>query len=209
MGKPIGLGSIKIDVVGMFMVNRQVRYTQTEVTSAELQRYSTVYRNGSVNGKLPAHLKTEETATGPAPACNPEEMANRQMKDLYGGNPALYRAIVLTGNPAAVMKPVHYPQLKPGDITKGETEKGAIEMENFKWFVRNDHKDISYQHKQFLKSFKSDSSSLHALLRHEAPPPKENKKQGGTAQHNNSQRNRKNNHSKQSKSNRHNSKYGK
>lgn len=75
---------------------------------------------------------------------------------LKQNDPAVFNAILLVGNPGAVGKPVHYPQMGG---------KG-IEEETFDWFVNNDKPDKSrVGERQFLHGFTKDSNELPTLQR--------------------------------------------
>ncbi|MBU0500016.1 MAG: hypothetical protein KJ558_04550 [Gammaproteobacteria bacterium] len=157
MGKPIGLGSVKIDIVGMYRVDRSARYRQTDF--AKDARYAQVWKPETLS--LPSHLKCEQEAPHDLDSPNPVHLANAQMAELLGKDKALFNAILLTGNPKAVKKPVHYPQMAGLDI----------ERENFKWFVNNDKPDSSrVGDKQWLDTLTDSSTSLPTLKRHTPPP---------------------------------------
>jgi len=156
MGKPIGLGSVKIEIIGLFLVNRQARYRQVDFsdTNPQAQRYDTVWKCDKFPTQLPAHLCREKDATPTvANQTTPEQMAQNQMRALQTADPALFNAILLTGNPKAVKKPVHYPQVRGR----------PIETETYRWFVENDR--INHVPKQHLKPFTETSTCLPTLNR--------------------------------------------
>ncbi|MFZ4538913.1 RAMP superfamily CRISPR-associated protein [Propionivibrio sp.] len=154
MGKPLGLGSVKVDVIGMFLVNRVTRYRETAFDTAK--RYAQVWKNTSINVSLPPHLSAESQAEPVGNCPSPVDLAHTQMQMLKQKAQDIFNAIVLTGNPKAVTKPVHYPQLRGQDI----------EEETFKWFVNNDYEDRNYTGESMpLGQFNTQSNSLPALTR--------------------------------------------
>ena len=125
MGKPIGLGSIRIDPVGLFLINRLERYRSA---STRPERY-----NGGV-WIAPGENRDDwpelydfmpasqcDPGNGLSPVVLAEDYA-KSMKDELGNS------IRLLGNPEKVAGPVHYPQRKNEDI----------EEKNFEWFVSNE-----------------------------------------------------------------------
>ena len=155
MGKPIGLGSVKIDIIGMYLVDRVARYRQTDFKAAA--RYNSVWKVPELFPQnLPGHLKCEEIVKSTSNSPSPDLLALAQMTELSQNAQAVFKAIVLSGNPDAVKKPVHYPQLAGQNI----------EAMNYKWFTDNDGTGNNYnpQHK-WLDSFTATSTGLPALTR--------------------------------------------
>lgn len=124
MGKPIGMGSVKIEMAGLFLVDRGRRYQQTTFTKDT--RYEYAWKNGTVN--LPSYLNLEQSANATTKCLDPGQLANEQMLQLLEQDRSVYNAILISGDPANVHKPVHYPQLANQDI----------EQETYAWFVNND-----------------------------------------------------------------------
>lgn len=154
MGKPLGLGSVKVDIIGLHLVNRAVRYRETAFDTAK--RYAQVWKNTDVIAKLPPHLGTESQAEPRGNCPSPVDLAYAQMQVLKKNAPDVFNAITLIGNPKAVTKPVHYPQLRGQDI----------EEETFKWFVNNDLPERNYYgENQTLGQFNTQSNSLPSLTR--------------------------------------------
>jgi len=149
MGKPIGLGSVKIEVVGMFLINRATRYSQKSFTD---DRYSVVYKDAGFPAALPEQLRREQNVRGTPNSPTPASLAHAQMADLKANAPEVFNAILLSGNPDAVKLPVHYPQL---------ADK-LIEHETFEWFVNNDRQGWQGR-QQGLAVFTRDTTSLPAL----------------------------------------------
>lgn len=153
MGKPIGLGSVKIHIVGMYLVDRSARYRQTDFSVAA--RYAGVWKDKAVSN-LPPHLRREQEANPTSGVIDPRHLANAQMTELCDNDKAVFNAILLAGNPNAVKWPVHYPQLNDRDI----------ERETFAWFVCNDRPVSTWNGiQQFLESFHANSTQLPTLDR--------------------------------------------
>jgi CRISPR/Cas system CSM-associated protein Csm3 (group 7 of RAMP superfamily) len=149
MGKPIGLGSCKVDLVSMFLIDRAKRYQDTDLEQA--QRYSLAWKKDN-HLKLPEHLEVEEKTCQTANAIDPVKLAWNQMQKLKSADPSVFNAIVLSGNPNAVKKPVHYPQLPNKNI----------ETETYEWFVKNNNINGG---KQQLKPIHASSNAIPALRR--------------------------------------------
>ena len=137
MGKPIGLGSVKIEPVGLFTVNRKERYFSQTGDLFEQKRYHNAWKSGT--NSLPAIYDREKMEYGDGNQLGKLDyekikkgFADRMDKDIQ-------KALEILGDPAKVTIPVHYPQLTNKDI----------ENENFKWFMNND--DRNNHCKQFLK----------------------------------------------------------
>ena len=152
MGKPIGLGSVKVDVVGMYLVDRAARYRKA--TFVPGARYAQVWRGADFPTNLPTHLAREQATPSTITTATPAALAHAQMSTLKTADLAAYKAIVLSGNPESVISPVHYPQVA------GQ----GIEDKTFTWFVKNDAQGwIGVQ--QGLKLFTDGSASLPTLSR--------------------------------------------
>lgn len=165
MGKPLGLGSVKIDMAGLYLLDRAARYRQTDFDKQP--RYASVWQNSALLPPLAVasvpHLQTEvrdlqtKVQAGEyACAVSPYQLATQQMRELQQQAPAVFNAILLSGNPKAVHLPVHYPQLANRDI----------EQETFKWYVDNVGEGKNYGgNSQFLASIEQSSTALPSLSR--------------------------------------------
>jgi CRISPR-associated protein (TIGR03986 family) len=149
MGKPIGLGKVKIAPVGLFRINRQRRYT---VEGYEAPRYSEVW--------LPANSKFDEW---PENNYKNEKIITTQMqveldiKTVREGfadvlDDDIHRAIEMIGDPRYLQAAVHTPTVR---------NQPNKEKETFKWFVEND-KPVN-QKRQFLKPISATAQSLEPL----------------------------------------------
>lgn len=155
MGKPIGLGSVKIEPLGVYIIDRATRYKQDAVTSTPPRYHQGWQSPNLAASQLPPHLASTVQDVGFGnDIFNPMHMAQHHMARFANSEPAAYRAVALTGNPLAVNKPVHYPQLAGR----------AIEGENFEWFVNNAKPINSYDGTpQQLKHFTAESTGLPTL----------------------------------------------
>lgn len=165
MGKPLGLGSVKIEMAGLYLQDRAARYRQTDF--AKQPRYASVWQNSALLQPLAVasvpHLQTEmqdlqtKVQAGEyTKAVSPYQLATQQMRELQKQAPAVFNAILLSGNPKAVHLPVHYPQLANKDVEK----------ETFNWFVDNAGDGRNYRgNSQFLASIEQNSTALPTLSR--------------------------------------------
>lgn len=123
LGKPIGLGSVKIIPVGLFFTQRYERYAQQDPFAA--QRYASVWRDPAEAADWPDHLAVERSAAVTPDAASPLDLAAEGFAQVQA---PIRKALQLLGDPDQVQRPVHYPQRAGLDI----------ESEQFKWFVYND-----------------------------------------------------------------------
>lgn len=154
MGKPIGLGSVKVETVGLHLVDRRQRYAQRDFSDAP--RYHAQWIDGK-HRKLPEFLKAESSVSVSSPSTvPPEQLARSCMEHLRSQSAAVHRALVLTGDPRRVVGPVHYPQL----------QRKSIEEETFAWFVNNDKTGQNWQgEQQYLAGFTEKSAEVPMLSR--------------------------------------------
>lgn len=138
MGKPIGLGSVKIEFAGMSLIDRAARYSDSDFTQA--RRYASEWK---------------PDAPDTSDCVSPRALAQAQMAELERNDRAVFNAILLVGNPDAVNKPVHYPQLADQNI----------EEESFAWFVNNDKPDSWTCTPQHLGGFTENTAGLPTLHR--------------------------------------------
>ncbi|MEY4979440.1 MAG: hypothetical protein RLZZ352_1710 [Pseudomonadota bacterium] len=129
MGKPLGLGSVKLCMEKMELVDRQKRYAEDDLTTPRIHT--------TLVGKDLEHLAAQGMASAPN---------------------NVRRALQLLGNPAAVTRPVHYPQ----------NTNSTLEHEHFKWFMANDKTDqhAPPNNQQALKSLNANSTALPTLRRY-------------------------------------------
>ena len=157
MGKPIGLGSVRIEVVGMRLIDRGIRYSSTALTGRP--RYGHLWRSADLSdAALPMHLRSTQQASDSADLATPAGLAAAHMHAVRASNPAVFKALELVGDPGQVVAPVHYPQV----------EGMSVEQETYKWFVRNDK---ARQGGQGLASFSGASNALPVLSREVSNAP--------------------------------------
>ncbi|MBK6716199.1 MAG: hypothetical protein IPG57_14175 [Burkholderiales bacterium] len=137
MGKPIGLGSVKIQFTGLKLTDRATRYRQTDFSA-------------------PASPSMAGDSTTVAHSCAQTHMTRLQKTD-----PAVVRALQLIGDPGQVRYPVHYPQNhppKPG---------ADAETKNYEWFVDNDRVTAEFPRttRQSLETLHATSPGLRGLSR--------------------------------------------
>ena len=128
MGKSIGLGSVKIELVGIFRVDRQKRYTFAGFGEP---RYSEVWIAPRANRDAwPEEYAIEKTAQG---ACLEMEKLQRGFCETMDRD--IRRAIDLLGNPKELRAKVHTPLV--------ECAKYGDEDKTFRWFVANENRSGS------------------------------------------------------------------
>lgn len=153
MGKPIGLGSVKITPVGLFLIDRSARYRDDAL---EAPRYHRVWKRApdapadNVRN-WPAHLSTE-ASLAPVDGLDPLRLAEHAMK---GVPAALRNAIRVSGDPNAVRMPVHYPQLAGLEI----------ETETYEWFMDNDGQGKNFRGPQQALEPTTDKSHAPPVLK--------------------------------------------
>jgi CRISPR-associated protein (TIGR03986 family) len=94
LGKPIGLGSVKLSVTSVQLVDRQKRYAQTSF-----------------------EIDTNESLTV-INSDNFLKLASSHMRTFSEAQPTVYKALRLLGEPKHVTLPVHYAQIKGADLEK-------------------------------------------------------------------------------------------
>ena len=146
MGKPLGLGTVKIETLGFFPVPRMSRYSvdglrKERYVSVELTKAGTDHKTA---GSWPARYSAE----GKAPP-SIEDSLGRIQEEFRNSNlvPApVHKALMLLGSYEKAPKAasVHYP------TTADQPNK---ELEHFEWFVQNDTRNG-----QFLKPLATEKS---------------------------------------------------
>jgi CRISPR-associated protein (TIGR03986 family) len=152
MGKPIGLGSVKLDIMGMYLVDPVARYSVDSF--ANPSRWHHVWKHADLNeSELSAHLQCGQASTKGDLFATPAELAATHMAAFKASSPDAYQALMLIGDPDQVVAPVHYPQVS------GQ----SIEDKTFQWFVKNDK--VGTVPKQGLDSLDENSTGLPLLKR--------------------------------------------
>lgn len=153
MGKPIGLGSVKVDIAALQTIDRKRRYSENSIDD---ERYN---QHSWINADYAAKLENAGYSVGPN--SNPLDPAVLRKTFTDTMDADIYRALELLGNPNSVKRPVHYPQV----------QDGHIEQENYKWFVANDQGSGQEPNKigpfhQTLKTIDENTTELPVLTRH-------------------------------------------
>lgn len=150
IGKPLGLGSVKVSPVALLLIERPQRYSVDKPTASRYHRAWVAV--GEQPSNWPAHMNCSLPTDLSLPSVI--SLANVAMRDL---DPAVRRALELLGDPNQVAAPVHYPQL----------DGGNLEDKLFSWFVENDkHKEDSEPTKrQYLSPIRENSDKLQTLRR--------------------------------------------
>jgi hypothetical protein len=165
-GKPLGLGQIHLEPVGLLEVNRLQRYGKDDLAA---NRYHQAWVAGSPATEWPQDLRSHVPANADDLAAKLSEL--RQSFETWAkknGLTDVLRALELLGNPQAVQHPVHYPQSDIGEnrLPIGP-ETPAFEKELFRWFVQNDRLRDGNQYLATLLA----ALSLPTLDREPPPPP--------------------------------------
>jgi CRISPR-associated protein (TIGR03986 family) len=135
MGKPLGLGSVKLSIDTIDLIDRCRRYLEDTPIAARYQLTKTA----------------GDAATPGDPLV---DLTQRLARSAFNrAAPAVRQALTLLGDPRNTHLPVHYPQMA-----------GApMESEHFKWFMHNDRRhNPSYQS---LKPFTQHGTGLPYLTR--------------------------------------------
>lgn len=128
MGKPLGLGSVHIEPVGFFGINRQTRYSAGGLFGTDGQiapRYHQVWlADGEDRSQWPVRYERERNAAG-------ETINITALRDEFARamDVDIRQALELLGDPSRVIHRVHSP------LTEGNQDE---ETETYKWFVAND-----------------------------------------------------------------------
>jgi CRISPR-associated protein (TIGR03986 family) len=151
MGKPIGLGSVKIHPEGIFFINRERRYS---AAGFEKDRYHNAWTNGN-HGNWPQDRYDIEKESASSGGIQPIE----QWAAEFPVAPEIGKAIELLGS--VPEKEVHYPRVQGGDA----------EEKLFQWFVANDigsgeWPNNMHAQKKFLEPITERFTELPSLKRY-------------------------------------------
>jgi len=120
MGKAIGLGTVRIDPIGLFLIDREKRYRSDDIF------LNPRYHQVAVDDAIPENLYPQEHA-----ASNVEQNAPKwqELRDKFAKTMLLdvKNALELLGDPSKV----------PAKVMVPTTNINKPEDENFKWFEEN------------------------------------------------------------------------
>ena len=161
MGRSLGLGSVSVTPEALLLIDRAARYG-VNVCGSGAHRYHAVWQNqvprtNDMHTRYSAALSASSVAGYITPT-TVSELAQAGAAKVKELSEALWRAIVLTGHPDAINKPVHTPQVAGKNV----------EEKTYQWFVENDKAaDID---KQFVAP-KDDEvdGAIKPIKRHPAP----------------------------------------
>lgn len=163
MGKPLGLGKVRLDPVGLFSINRKKRYEQTSLFDADATRYHERWvLAGEEPVQWPEQYVAEKQASGMKASEFPSFDKLRQSftdgMDQTGDkmNPDIRRALELLGDPANILRPVHTPQI--AGVSGMDEEK-----ETYRWFVVNDSGEVEAE---FLEPLSESTKHLPIFPEH-------------------------------------------
>ena len=129
MGKAIGLGSIQLTPVGLFEVDREVRYTPEGLKGARYHN-ARIAQNAS-SEDWPARYVFEKEAARTATVGGIEALREPFLRS---ANTRIRKAIELVGDPRYIKAPVLPPMVEGQDP----------ESETFKWFVVNERERAQF-----------------------------------------------------------------
>ncbi len=163
LGKPLGLGTVRLDPFALLPVARQTRYESWPVCSPRYEN-ATVLGDLKIGPKDVAARYATEVAALPIGDDGRFAAAGSSMTTLQRGflnvlDPDIRRAIELVGNPANSTAPVHYPKI--------EGQDGDERL--YEWSVENERQSPPSGH-QHLKPLDRNAKSLPTLHRISKPP---------------------------------------
>lgn len=131
LGKPLGLGSVRVDILGTCLIDRSRRYGRTALNEP---RYHGLYQETALTGEAPptgwkSRYQTEDQALQHPPTA----MTFTPDPSLIDTT-TLQRPLTL-GDPDRLSHEVHYPT-QPGQNR---------EQEGFRWFMKNDEVGVQDQ----------------------------------------------------------------
>ncbi len=142
LGKPVGLGAIDIEPVGIFYIDRGQRYSiaTLDSTSARYHAACVDHPGHLLEALYPRESRELNSLSQPGPESFPSlgQLWDECKKSVPV---AIHRALRVIGRESAAVHPVHTPQVGQGDP----------EIETYQWFVRNDGRDYPDNQRECLK----------------------------------------------------------
>ncbi len=169
-GKPLGLGQVKIETVGLLEVSRTQRYREDALIA---ERWHDAWGAGNAQTEWPEDLKARlPKGIRPVGEKLAELKAGFEKWAAGAGLSPMLRALELAGTPPADGIGVHYPQ-----IDGASPGSPQFEQEHYHWFVQNDDSSKGRSPGQFLAPLVNAvgqvASALPTLRREKSnsPPP--------------------------------------
>jgi hypothetical protein len=157
MGKPLGLGTVKLQPVGLFLTDRKKRYESDDIFSGDVRRYHSRAIYSESEWEKVSGLYPWENASGiPGDA-----MSFQQRCSHFSPESAIAQAVKLLGSvPEAVVEGVriHYPLVSEAVVATPQEQ----EQKHFEWFVANEASDTP----EYLKPVDANTKSLSELNSH-------------------------------------------
>lgn len=146
MGKALGLGSVRIDLLGYFEVDRQARYSEEGLDGHRYAR--AILGQGVAPESWPERYRLEKGAAASA------ENGLEQERDAYQNvvPAAVRRALELLGDPANLLHPVSQPLVEDNENPEKET---------FLWYVANERSGQP----QMLRPIEANTAAIPTLRR--------------------------------------------
>jgi hypothetical protein len=165
-GKALGLGTVRIEPLAMFRVDRQARYRQDDLFDKPrfcechlLTRFAAGEWQ-QIRAELPRDRYGREASRLDRARLDDlrllDELLPSIRSEAYGDRQR--QALEQIGDPAGVVAPVHYPQV--WGPREGEA---SFEGKRYTWFVANDNQDE--EHRQFLAALPTADGKLPTLER--------------------------------------------
>lgn len=126
IGKPLGLGSVRVDIAGLYLVDRQARYSSDAFDAPRYQRVWTDPALACPAKLFPVEAKACQATHKPAP--DPQTLKDIAGKSILSCSAT--SAVLMVGKTAAAGNlPVHYPCMTD--------QAQHPEKELFKWHMEN------------------------------------------------------------------------
>lgn len=158
MGRPLGLGTIRIEPLALCRIKRGARYATDDIGASGRYHDRWVNAESDLFKDVSKEYAAEAAPSASSPGYSFDDLAGAHRERLRGLYPDILKAIDAVGNPASVTAaPVHYPT----------SEGQGSENEHFKWFVSNDHRNV--QRPQALAVPGAGAAALPLLAQHPDP----------------------------------------
>lgn len=143
MGKPLGLGTVRIDPVALLGINRRERYTAQGLfapryshawVASDVNEYGWIMHNqNGVSDELPEQYANEiASQSNPFAPFSPPALYTDFRNQM---RPQIRHALEIVGDPAKLQARVCTP------LSEQQMNNGNDEEETFKWFVNNDDEE--------------------------------------------------------------------